>query len=127
MRHPFRDLLATVLVGGSLVVYVAWASGVGLLGLTDVRSVTAVVLVLGIAASMVAVVPGFEELLHGSRPYLTGASAAGLVALGAGLWAFIGEEATALAALMAATIAMWAMSTLRHVGVHRPAPRLGHR
>jgi hypothetical protein len=127
MRHPFRDLLATILVGGSLVVYVTWASGVGLLGPTDIRSVTGVVLVLGIAASMVAVVPGFEELLGGSRLYLAVASAAGLVAVGAGLWAFVGEEATALAALMAATIAMWAMSTLRHAGVHRPAPHLGHR
>ena len=127
MRHPYRDVVATVLVGGSLVVYVAWASGVGVLAQTDVRSVTAVVLVLGIAASMVAVVPGFEELLHGSRLYLAVASAAGVVALAAGLWAFVGEEAIALAALVAATIAMWAMSTLRHVGVHRPAPSLGHR
>jgi hypothetical protein len=127
VRHPYRDVLATVLVGVSLVIYLAWAFGVNPLGAADVRPVTAAVMVLGIAASMAAVVPGFEELLHGSRPYLAVASAAGVVALGAGLWAFAWEEAAALTALMAMTIVMWAMSTLRHVGVHRPAPRLGHR
>lgn len=127
MRIPYRDVLATVLVAASLVVYVAWASGIGLLGTNDVRIATAAVLVLGIAASMVAVVPGFEELLHGSRRYLVVASVAGVIALGAGLFALIGEDPTALAVLMVAMIAMWVMSTMRHASIHRPELRLGHR
>lgn len=127
MRPLYRDVLATVLVAVSLVIYVAWATGASVLGLADVRTVTLAVLVLGVASSMAAVVPGFGELLRGSRLYLAVASAAGVVALAAGLRALIDEDATALAVLVVAMIAMWGMSTLRHAGLHRPEPRLGHR
>jgi hypothetical protein len=125
MPVPRRDLLATVLVGVSLVVYAAWAIGVAVPG--GVAGVALVVLVLGIAASMSAVVPAFGELLHGSRLYLATASALGLVALAAGVWALVAGEPTALVALVLATFLMWAMSTMRHAGLHRLEQRLGHR
>jgi hypothetical protein len=48
----------------------------------------------------------------------------GVVALTAGLWALIGGEAAGLALLVLATLVLWAMSTMRHVRVHRPGQRL---
>ena len=127
MRPLVRDVTATVLVALSLIVYAGWVWAVGPFESIDVRVVTVIVLVAGIAASMVAVVPGFEGLIHGSRLYLAVASGAGVVALVAGIWALVQEDANALAILMAATIAMWAMSTLRHASVRGPEARLGHR
>jgi hypothetical protein len=73
------------------------------------------VLVLGIGASMSAVVPGFAELLRGSRSYVAAASALGLVAFAAGLWTVWAKEPIGLAVLIAATLVLWAMSTWRHM------------
>jgi hypothetical protein len=106
-------------------VYAAWLIGVAVPG--EVAGVALIVLVLGIAASMSAVVPAFSELLHGSRFYLAASSALGLVALAAGAWALAAGEPTALVVLVMATLLLWAMSTMRHVGLHRPEQRLGHR
>lgn len=126
MRLPWRDVLATLFVAVSLVVYAAWAIGAGLPGFGEVGAVALAVLVLGVAASMSAVVPGFTELLHGPRLYVGAASAVGLMALVTGLWALVAGEAAALALLVLATLLLWAMSTMRHVGLHRPEQRLGH-
>jgi hypothetical protein len=117
MSLPKRDLLASVLVGGSLLVYAAWLVGVAVPG--DEAGVAVVVLILGIAASMSAVVPAFGELLHGSRLYLVASSALGLVALAAGVWALMSNAPAALAVLVLATFLLWAMSTMRHVELHR--------
>lgn len=127
MRLPLRDALATLLVLASLVVFATREMGMPLPGFGEVSSVAAAVLALGIAASMSAVVPGFAALLHGSRLYLVTASVLGLLALGAGLWAVFGGEAAGLGALVGATVALWAMSTLRHVAVGRPQQGLAHR
>jgi hypothetical protein len=127
MRLPLRDALATLLVLASLLVFAAREMGMPLPGFGEVSAVAVAVLALGIAASMSAVVPGFAALLHGSRLYLVTASVLGLVALGAGLWAVFGGEAAALGALIAATVALWTMSTLRHVAVNRPQQRIIHR
>lgn len=126
MRLPLRDALATLLVLASLVVFVTREMGMPLPGFSEVSGVAVAVLALGIAASMSAVVPGFAALLHGSRLYLATASVLGLLALGAGLWAAFGGEAAGLGALVGATVALWAMSTLRHVAVSRPQQRLAH-
>jgi hypothetical protein len=85
------------------------------------------VLCLGILASASAVVPGFGELLRGSRGYLAISSAFGVLALGAGLYALIAGEAAALTVLVLATLVMWAMATVRHSAVHRPQGQLSRR
>jgi hypothetical protein len=124
MPLPWRDSLATLFVALSLVVYAAWAIGAALPGFGEVAPIAVAVLVLGVAASMSAVVPGWDDLVHGSRLYFGAASAIGLAALVAGLWAVAAGEAVALALLVAATVVLWAMSTMRHVRVHRPDQRL---
>lgn len=126
MRTFWRDGLATLFVAAALGVYGAWAIGSALPGFTRPTVVAVAVLVLGIAASVSAVVPGFEGLLHGSRPYLAATSAIGLIAFAAGLYTlFAGNEVT-LGALVTATVVLWAVSTVRHVAVIRPTERLGH-
>ncbi len=127
MSIPWRDVVATILVAIGLFVYGAWAIGAALPAFGDVGAVALAVLVLGIAASASAVVPGFAELLRGSRAYLVVASGLGVVALVGGLWAVLEGESAGLVVLVLATIAMWAMSTARHVGAQRPTQRLGTR
>ena len=120
MRLPCRDVIATVLVVTAFVVFAAWSLGTAIPGFSAVGAVAAAVLVLGIAASALAVVPGFAGLLHGSRLYLALTSSLGVVALGAGLWALIGGATIGLTVLVVATIAMWALATARHAGRLRP-------
>ena len=71
---------------------------------------------LGLAASVTAVVYGVGAgLLRASKMYLTIASLMGLVALMAGVIALMNVNEAMLAALVAATVALWAMSTVRHL------------
>lgn len=120
MRLPMRDAIATLFVAVGLLIAATWALGLEMPGFTSVTAVAAAVLLLGIAASASAVVPGFADLLHGSRMYLAVSSGLGAVALVAGLVALSGGEPLALAALVLATAALWAMATARHVA--RPGP-----
>ena len=113
MRLPARDVVASAFVGLAVVIYLAWLFEFTF-GVLDVWTVTVAVLALGIAASVSAVVPGFDALLHGSRPYLVVASVLGAVALVAGLWAMYAVDPLPLAVLMIATIVLWAVATVRH-------------
>lgn len=120
MPVSWRDSIATILVAVAAVVYGAWVAGAGIPGFREPAGVAIAVLVLGVAASISAVVPGFDELMRGSKLYLAGASALGLVALGAGVWTIATGDAAGLFVLILPTVVLWAMSTMRHVGVGRP-------
>lgn len=125
MPLSWRDSIATILVAIGVVVYLAWIVGPGIPGFEQPASIAIAILVLGVAASVSAVVPGFAELLRGSRMYLATTSVLGVVALGAGVWTIAGSGgAMGLAMLVLSTVALWAMSTLRHVGVGKPRPRM---
>lgn len=117
MSIPWRDRIATLVVASALFIYLLWA--VGVLGEVSAGTVAIVVLVLGFVASASAVVPGFDELLAGSRPYLALASLAGLVALGSGILTIINATDETLAVLVSATVALWAVATIRHASAHR--------
>jgi hypothetical protein len=120
MPISWRDSIATILVAIGVMVYGAWVVGVAIPGFTEPEAVAIAILVVGIAASVSAVVPGFAGLIHGSKPYLVGASVLGLIAFGAGACTITGAEPTVgLAVLILATVALWAMSTMRHVGAGR--------
>lgn len=117
MRLSWRDSIATICVAIGVVIYGAWVAGAGLPGLGEPVGVAIAILGLGVAASISAVVPGFSELLHGSKRYLAAASILGLVALGAGACTIAGADAgIGLAVLILSTVALWAISTLRHLG-----------
>ena len=120
MPTLWRDSIATLLVALAVVIYGAWALGLALPALTTVEVIAVGILVLGVAASVSAVVPGFGELLHGSRTYLAATSLLGVLALAGGIYAVATGEAIALAILAVATVILWALSTARHLGVFRP-------
>lgn len=121
MRLSVRDWIATILVGIGVVIYLAWLAGYEIPALTGPVGVAIALLVVGVAASMSAVVPGFAELLRGSKAYLVSASVLGAVALVAGVWTILGAEPYAgLAVLTVTTVLLWAMSTIRHVSVEGP-------
>ncbi len=126
MPLPWRDSIATLLVAVGLVVYGAWALGGAIPGLDSVAAVAVGILVLGVAASVSAVVPGFGELLHGSRMYLAGTSLLGVVAFAGGIYAIATGDELALAVLAVTTVGLWALSTVRHIGTHRSQQGLGH-
>lgn len=130
MRLLRRDLVATALVAVAGLVYLLWVVDAGVPALGSVRVVAAVVFVLGIAASVVAVVPTYVQLLRGDLTYLLCASALGVVALVASGLAVIGGSSGALAVLMATTFALWLASTVHHqlllvAGPARVCPHCG--
>ncbi len=118
----WRDRIASALVAAAVVIYTLWLVMVDDPGESAIRAVVATVLLLGFAASATAVVPGFGELIHGPRTYLVVASLLGLVALGAGVVAFIDVNTTMLAVLVTATVVMWVMASLRHIRASSAMP-----
>lgn len=84
MRIPRRDVIATCLVAIAVVLYVLWLADAALPGMSGTRATGIVILGLGFAASATAVVPGFDQLLHGNKVYLATASLLGLIAFIAG-------------------------------------------
>ncbi len=112
MRLSWRDGLATA-SSVQCVLYILWLSGVDVLG---PRALAGVVFGLGLAASVTAVVYGVGAgLLRASKLYLAIASLIGLVALIAGVIAIANVNEAMLATLVAATVVLWAMSTVRHM------------
>lgn len=115
MRVPTRDVIATSLVACAVLVYAIWTAVTDDPGATAVRVLAAIVLAAGFAASATAVVPAFDELLHGPRIYLAAASLVGVAALAFGLIAVVRADEAMLGALVLATVALWVMATSRHV------------
>jgi hypothetical protein len=126
MRLLKRDIIATVLVAAAGTLYLLNAAEVVLPGTGGTRATAAIILALGFAASASAVVPGAEELLHGSKSYLVAASVMGVVALLAGVLTLVDAGDTALAVLMAATAVLWLMATIRHAVLAGAAAPVSH-
>ena len=113
MRLSWRDGLATVFVGVGAVLYVLWLAGIEVAG---PRVLAGIVLGLGLAASITAVVYGVGAgLLRASKVHLVVASLIGLAALVAGVMALVAVNEPMLAVLVVATVVLWMMSTVRHV------------
>jgi hypothetical protein len=115
MRLPKRDIIATGLVVAAGVLYLLWAVDAAPAGLSGTRATGVVVLGLGFAASASAVVPGFDQLIHGSRAYLAVTSLIGLVAFGAGVQMLMSTSEAALGVLMATMVVLWFTATVHHV------------
>jgi hypothetical protein len=114
MRLTWRDGLATAFVGVATLMYFLWLAGIGLFGF-GARGLGGVVLGLGVAASVTAVVYGVGAgLLQASKVYLGIASLIGLVALVAGVITLVSASEPMLGVLVVATVALWVMATVRH-------------
>jgi hypothetical protein len=115
MRITWRDWTATALVGAAALVYAVWLSEDEVLGVSSVRTLGLIVLLLGLAASVTAVVFGVGEgLLRANKVYLAVTSVLGLVALVAGIIVLVNEDEDMLATLVVSTVALWLLSTVRH-------------
>jgi predicted branched-subunit amino acid permease len=115
MRLPRRDIIASCAVGVAVVLYVLWVVDATLAGMSSTRVTGLAVLALGFVASATAVVPSFDDLLHGNKGYLACTSVLGLVALVAGVVTLWSASSTALAVLMTTLVALWVVSTWHHV------------
>ncbi len=114
MYLPIRDIIATGLVAVAALLYSLWAVDSTLPGMSSTRATGAAVLALGFAASASAVVPGFGQLLHGSKTYLVITSLIGLAAFAAGVQMLITASGAGLTVVMAALAVLWLIATIHH-------------
>jgi hypothetical protein len=114
MRLSKTDIIATVLVAAAAVLYMLWAIGSTLPGMSSTRATGVAILALGFAASASAVVPAFDQLLHGNKTYLVITSLIGLAAAAAGVQMLITASGTGLTVVMAAVAVLWLIATIHH-------------
>jgi hypothetical protein len=114
MHLPTRDVIATGLVAVAGLLYLLWAIDAALPGMSSTRVTGPAVLALGFAASASAVVPGFDQLLHGSKAYLAMTSLIGLAALIAGVQMLVTASGAGLTVVMAVMAVLWLIATIRH-------------
>jgi hypothetical protein len=114
MRVPRQDVIATGLVAVAVVLYLFWLTD-QIVADMSTRATGMVVLGLGFAASAVAVVPGFDQLIRGSRTYLAITSLLGLAALAAGVQMVLSSSGAGLTVLTATMVALWAIATTHHM------------
>lgn len=115
MRLTWRDWVATVCVAAAVLMYAVWLSQEEVLGISGARTLGLIVLLLGLAASVTAVVFGVGEgLLRAPKLYLAVTSLIGLAALVAGISVLVNESEAMLAALVGTMVGLWLISTVRH-------------
>ncbi len=114
MRLSKRDAIATALVGAALLLYLLRAGGHTLPAMSGTRVTGTAILVLGFVASASAVVPSFDQLLHGNKTYLATTSLIGAVAAAAGVQMLLTSSAAGLAVVMTAMIVLWLIATVHH-------------
>jgi hypothetical protein len=108
-------MLATVFVLAGAILYALWLAGIEVFGISDVRVLGAIIMALGLAASVTAVVYGVGAgLMHAPKAYLAITSLLGLAALIAGIVVFVDAEEPMMAVVVGATVVLWLMSTVRH-------------
>lgn len=127
MRLLKKDIIATVLVTVAVVLYVLWLADVTPPGMSSTRVTGMVILGLGFVASAIAVVPGFDQLVHGNKVYLAVTSLLGLVALIAGVVLLASASGTALGVVMGTMVVLWAIATAHHtLGARSEPAAAGH-
>ena len=124
MRLTWKDATAALLIGAIVAVYVAFLNGTSLWLISSARGTTAAVLVLGTAGCAMRDLhaPGRSR---SARVFLAVATALGVVALVAELIGLITGSTVALAVLVAGTIALWLIATVRHASTIRTEPGSG--
>lgn len=126
MRLTWRDTLATIFVLAGAILYLLWLADIEVVGISSARAVGGVVMVLGLAASVTAVVYGVGAgLMQAPKVYLVVTSLLGLAALVAGIFVLTDPSESMLGLLVASTVVLWLMSTVRHALVHETGMRDG--
>ena len=119
MSLTWKDGLATVFVSAAAVLYLLWAGGTTVSGLSGSRALTVAIFGLGVGGCYTA--KSHMEAVYGvggrARPplyYVVLVSVLGGVALVAGIVAFVSGGDAALATLAGTLVALWALATIRH-------------
>ena len=117
MGLTWKDAVATVFVSAIVAVYAAFLGGTSAWLISSARGTTTAVLVLGFVGG--CVLGGHADAYQGAksrsaRIYTAIAAMLGLVALTAAIVGLITGGTVALAVLVAATIALWFIATVRH-------------
>jgi amino acid permease len=118
MRLTRRDVLATLFVAAAAALYALWQTGTAVVGMST-RVLGALVFGLGWAGCMsdqgeMASVYGAGGRRRAPMVYVVVASLLGAVALVAGIMTLISASETMLAILVAATVVLWVLATVRH-------------
>jgi hypothetical protein len=126
MRLTWRDALATLFVAAAAALYGLWQTGTAAAG-TSTRVLGAVVFGLGWAGCMsdqreMASVYGAGGRRRAPMAYVVVASLLGVVALAAGIITLVSASETMLAILVAATVALWVLATVRHAMTSKGRP-----
>jgi hypothetical protein len=122
MRLTWKDVVTTLFMVVIVAAYVAFLDGTSLWLISSARGTACAVLVLGIVGG--CALSSAADLYNGPQTRSTQAFAAlatlgGIIALVAAVAAMVTGSAVALAILVAATIALWLIATMRHA---LPAP-----
>jgi hypothetical protein len=119
MSLTWKDGLATLFVGTAAMLYLLWAGGTTVSGLSGPRALSVAIFGLGVGGCYTA--KAHMEAVYGvgSRPrpslyYVVLASVLGGVMLVAGIVAFASGGDAALATLTGTMVALWALATVRH-------------
>lgn len=119
MRVSKQDAIATGLVAVAVVLFLLWLTDVTVADV-GTRGTGVVVLGLGFAASAVAVVPRFDQLMRGGKFYLAVTSLLGVVAFVAGVQTLLFSSGVGLTVLTVTMVALWAIATTHHMKLGRP-------
>lgn len=127
MRLRMSDLMATALVAAAAIVYGLWVTDTAFSD-TSTRIMASIVFVLGIAAcssDTAGMASAFGAAGHRRAPvlYLVATGSGGVVALVAGVAALVTGSGAWLAVLVAAMVAVWALTTVRHLLTPDIGPR----
>ena len=75
-----------------------------------------------LVASATAVVPRFDQLLHGSKIYVTVTSFIGLAAAIGGVVMLVAESDAGLAVVLANMVVLWLIATIHHSLIAKTVP-----
>lgn len=125
MRLTWKDAVSTLFMAAIVAAYVAFLNGTSLWLISSARGTAAAVLVLGMVGG--CALSSAADLYTGRQPASTRAFAAlatvaGIIALIAAVVAMITGATAALAILVAATLALWVIATMRHALPAPPQP-----
>jgi hypothetical protein len=121
MRLTWSDVVATVLVAASSLLFALWTTGAAFAG-ASTRVVGAIVFGLGIAActsdrqAMASVYGAEGQRRAAPIGYVVVMSLLGATALIAGVLTLAAGSEAMLATLAGAMLALWVLATIRHAG-----------
>ncbi|WP_156155911.1 hypothetical protein [Demequina phytophila] len=116
-----RDVLATVLVGGSAALTWAHVNGLDWPFVGSARTTAGLVFVLGIGACAGGSTESWESDAARKRWYHRAGAALSVVAVGALVWALVTGSTVAVVALASVIGVKWLLATVRHLVTPAPA------